>query len=256
MPVPAVVEEDDEVDQVSKQPKRPSDVLEQRSVPTGNRRMTPEERKRQIAEEAVRFFAELGFDGQTRELARRLKITQPLLYRYFPSKEALIERVYQDVFLERWNPEWDSWIKDREGPVKERFTRFYLDYARVVLSYEWVRLFLFAGLKNVDISERSANEVMERIYPSIIGELRWAYGCPPLEELPMTDVEIKRVQVLHGEIFYLGIRRWIYHAPFSNDDQEAVASLVAEFIDGAPSMAQTITAATAQLQNGQASLRV
>ena len=51
--------------------------------------MPPGEREAQIVAEAVRFFAETGFEGQTRELAARLGITQPLLYRYFPTKEAL-----------------------------------------------------------------------------------------------------------------------------------------------------------------------
>src|ERR1700739_1778532 len=67
-------------------------------------RLDPAEREAIIAREAVSFFAEHGVAGQTRELAKRLRITQPLLYRYFPSKEALIERVYQEVFVGRWKP--------------------------------------------------------------------------------------------------------------------------------------------------------
>ena len=47
-------------------------------------RLSPAERERLIVAGAVRYFAEVGFGGQTRELSRRLGITQPLLYRYFP----------------------------------------------------------------------------------------------------------------------------------------------------------------------------
>jgi hypothetical protein len=36
----------------------------------------------------------------TRDLARRLGVTQPLLYRYFPSKDDLIKEVYRTVYLE------------------------------------------------------------------------------------------------------------------------------------------------------------
>jgi AcrR family transcriptional regulator len=197
--------------------------------------MAPEEREALIAKEAIHFFAEFGFDGQTRELAKRLQITQPLLYRYFPSKEALIDRVYEDVFLKRWNPEWDAWIKDRSLPLRDRLTRFYLDYARVILSHEWVRLFLFAGLKGVDINQRSISEVMERIYPMIIGELRDACGLPHLSELPMQWTETERVLALHSSIFYLGIRRWIYRTPYSGDENGAIEAIVAEFLDGSPS---------------------
>jgi len=54
-----------------------------------SRRLLPGEREKLIVGEAIRFFSEVGFSGQTRELSRRLGITQPLLYRYFPSKRAL-----------------------------------------------------------------------------------------------------------------------------------------------------------------------
>ena len=35
------------------------------------------EREKVILESAIRFFAEHGFEGQTRELAKRIGITQP-----------------------------------------------------------------------------------------------------------------------------------------------------------------------------------
>ena len=59
------------------------------------KRMSGPERERMIALEAVRFFAEVGFDGDTRELARRVGVTQSLMYKYFPNKAALIDRVYE-----------------------------------------------------------------------------------------------------------------------------------------------------------------
>ena len=46
-------------------------------------RLSRAERERQIIQAAIRFFAEVGFAGRTRELAERAGITQPLLYRYF-----------------------------------------------------------------------------------------------------------------------------------------------------------------------------
>ena len=117
-------------------------------------RISREARERMIAQAAVMFFAEHGFDGQTRELARRLGITQPLLYSYFPNKAALIDRVYREVFLDRWKPQWQDRVADRSRPLPERLTRFYQDYANLILSYEWVRLFMFSGLKGLDITKR------------------------------------------------------------------------------------------------------
>ena len=53
-------------------------------------RLSPPERERLIVDEAILFFAEVGLAGQTRELAQRLGVTQPLIYRYFPTKHDFI----------------------------------------------------------------------------------------------------------------------------------------------------------------------
>jgi len=203
--------------------------------PAVRRRVSPATREQMIVQGAVRFFAEQGFEGQTRELARRLGITQPLLYRYFPDKAALIDRVYREVFLDRWNPQWPAWIADPSRPLSERLIRFYQDYARVILNYEWVRLFMYSGLRGVEnITKRYAEVVFTRIYPSVIGEVRAARGHPLLAEVPMTDAETEHLWALHAAIFYLGIRRWILGLPFPADQNAAVAALVVAFLDGAP----------------------
>src|SRR3546814_1522468 len=75
---------------------------------TDTPRLPRAERERLIVEGAVQFFAEVGFGGDTRELAKRLNITHPLLFRYFASKNALIERVYQEVFIGRRSEEHTS----------------------------------------------------------------------------------------------------------------------------------------------------
>ena len=56
-------------------------------------RLSPGEREALIVAGAVRYFAEAGFAGDTRSLAQHLGVGQPLLFKYFPTKEALIERV-------------------------------------------------------------------------------------------------------------------------------------------------------------------
>ena len=76
-----------------------------------SRRLLPGEREKLIVGEAIRFFSEAGFSGQTRELSRRLGITQPLLYRYFPSKRALMDHLR--AYLRAWNqnPTPFEWTK-------------------------------------------------------------------------------------------------------------------------------------------------
>src|SRR5450830_1619911 len=66
------------------------------------RRLAPEEREQQILSKAIRYFAAHGFSASTRDLAREIGVTQPLLYRYFPNKQALVDRVFEEVYLARW----------------------------------------------------------------------------------------------------------------------------------------------------------
>ena len=121
---------------------KPADTPGRSTVPVRNgspeprRRLAPEDREHQIVQAAIAFFARRGFDAGTRELAQELGVTQPLLYRYFPTKEALVDRVYDEVFVSRWNPEWEEWLADRSAPLADRLKRYFKDYARFVLRSE------------------------------------------------------------------------------------------------------------------------
>jgi AcrR family transcriptional regulator len=141
-------------------------------VKTPRNRLAGLEREQQIAQAAVIFFAEVGFDGDTRELARRLGITQSLIYKYFPSKAVLIDRVYQEVYLGRWDPFWETVIRDRTVSVEERLNRLYVDYAKAALTWDWVRIFMFSGLRGESINQKYLNLLRTRILEPIAVEFR------------------------------------------------------------------------------------
>lgn len=197
-----------------------------RTKPRARRRLKPDERADQILRGAITFFAEHGFSGQTRELTHRLGISKGLLYRYFPSKEALIDRIYHEVFLRRWRPEWEATLADRSRPLLARLKAFYLDYAKMLHDYEWVRIYLFSGLDGASINRRFGALVVERIYKRVIGELRGEFGLPDLNEQPMTEAEAELMWSLHGSIFYIGVRKWVYHVSVPQDVDGTVARLV------------------------------
>jgi len=214
--------------------RRPIAQAAEPEPPEPRRRLPREERERQIVAAAVRFFAEVGFEGQTRALAERLGVTQPLLYRYFPDKEKLIERVYEEVYLSRFKPEWETLIRDRGRPLVERLTAFYSDYARTIFTYEWVRIFMFAGLKDVNINARYLELVRSRILTPICQELR-ATAELPADTAP-DPAEVEAAWGLHGGVFYLGIRQFIYHLPVPEDLDAVIARQVRTFIEGAPAV--------------------
>ena len=86
-------------------------------------RMDSAEREQMIVQKAVEYFAEHGFDGGTRNLAKHIGVTQSLLYRYFPTKEALINQVYEVVYIAKWNPDWEILLQDRTIPYESRLRK-------------------------------------------------------------------------------------------------------------------------------------
>ena len=49
---------------------------------TKQKRLSADDRRSEFVNQATELFAEEGFAGGTRALARKLGVTQPLLYRY------------------------------------------------------------------------------------------------------------------------------------------------------------------------------
>lgn len=196
--------------------------------------MSASERESLIVSEAVKFFSEFGFAGDTRELARRAHVTHPLLYKYFSTKEALIERVYESVYLGRWNPDWEALIANRELPVRERMMRFYLAFAEIILNREWVRLFMFFGLRGADINERWFSVVRQRVVLPLAEELRHALGLPSVREMPAHSAELELIQGISTRIFAFGIRQYIYGMPMPAGDNVAalIEAEINVFFDG------------------------
>ena len=171
------------------------------------KRLSSEERREEFVQKAIEFFAEQGFDSSTRELAKRLGVTQPLLYRYFQSKEDLIAEVYEAVYVRRWRADWDELIADRSVPLRERLIGFYHAYTEVVFQRDWMRIFFSAGLKGGAINRRYLDRVRTRILEPIIREFRHERGLPADN---VTKEEVELAWTMHGGIYYFGIRTEIY----------------------------------------------
>jgi AcrR family transcriptional regulator len=194
------------------------------------KRLSPGERRGDIIRKAAEFFAEEGFEGGTRELARKLGITQPLLYRYFPSKEDLIKEVYRSVFLDRWNVEWDRLLGDRTRPIRARLEAFYRSYTDAIFNREWMRIYLFAGLKGLDLNRWYVDVVQERVLARIIIEYRHEAGLPPLEKPNPAELEL--AWHLHGGIFYYGVRKHIYGLTVLENKDRVIANALDVFLEG------------------------
>jgi len=208
-------------------------------IATGTKRLAPEEREQQILAKAIKYFATHGFSASTRDLAKEIGVTQPLLYRYFPNKEALVDRVFEEVYLSRWNPEWEDVLNDRNQPLEERLRHFYKQYSRVILKSDWIRIFIFAGLTREGINNRYLTRLRVRIFNVVLSEMRREFKIPAPSAQQYED-EIEFVWGLHASIFYIGVRKWIYGLVVPKDLDRVIDQKLDAFIESAPSVLKRI----------------
>ena len=210
---------------------------EERKRATGKRRrLSPDDRRREFVAKATEFFSEEGFGGGTRALARRLGVTQPLLYRYFPSKDDLIKEVYRAVFLEPLDPGWEKLLTDRSRPLRARLQDFYRAYTDAIFTRKWLRIYLYAGLKGLDINRWYVGMVKDKILTRIIRECRHEVGL--VVQAKPSAAELELAWVFHGGIFYYGVRKYIYESPVLEDKERIISDALDVFLAGFARMAE------------------
>lgn len=200
------------------------------------KRLSPEERKRRLLEMAIDYFSEEGFEGGTRELARQLGITQPLIYRYFSTKADLINEVYHAVYVSQWQESWVRDLQRRDRPVQERLVAFYHAYTAAIFNRRWMRIFFFAGLKGLDINTRYIRRVSDHLLRPICLEMRAELGFD-VEE-PLRQAEFDLVWTMHGLVFYQGIREHIYSLPYAVNHEFSIQIAVDMYVSKAREVIQ------------------
>ncbi|QFT62034.1 TetR/AcrR family transcriptional regulator [Roseivivax sp. THAF30] len=187
------------------------------------RRLPPAERRQQIVDEAVRFFAEVGLEGKTRELAKRLGVTQSLLFNYFATKDDLIEAVYENVYIGRLSPDWPERLTDRDVALRDRLIAFYSEYSALIFEREWMRIFMFSGLAGASLNHRYLKHLGEVILRPILAET---------EALARGDIRptMEDVWNLHGGIVYIGIRQHIYRMPAPEHPEDEIARAIDKYL--------------------------
>ena len=170
----------------------------------------------------------------------RVGVQQPLIYRFFPSKEDLVNKVYNAVYIGRWRHDWARLISDRSIPLRQRMIEFYEDYAKIMFQPEWIRIFLFSGLKGMDINEHYIAFMEENVLKRICEEIRYDAGLPSVRDMPITNEELAAFWVFHGGVFYFGVRREVYHVDVHADIGDFIPLAVDGLLAGYPTLAARI----------------
>ncbi|WP_198382909.1 TetR/AcrR family transcriptional regulator [Roseomonas sp. KE2513] len=200
-------------------------------VPPRAQRLPPEERERRIVAGAIAYFAEHGLDAQLRDLAQHLGVTHPLLYRYFATKEALIERVYEEFYATRWQGVWDALLGDADLPLEERLTRFYAAYLDALEDGPWLRIFAFSGLGN----QRASQHYMASIRARVIQPVAAALERRPLDGAARPGpVAVELAWALHGELCFGPICHRLLGLPQKRLSEDDIRRQVVAWLDGWP----------------------
>jgi AcrR family transcriptional regulator len=195
------------------------------------RRLSPTQRRRILLERATVFFAENGMSAPTRALAEACGVAQRLLYRYFPSKSALLAEVTEQAIVAPFKAIWLVRLSDRNASIQQRLCVFYADYYATVLSRQWIRLFLFGGLDGSGMAPAYIDSIIKQLLEVIVREAAVAQGL----ELPRYGEMLHEIGwVLHGAVSHLAIRQHVYGASQSVRLDDVLALHVAAFLAGLP----------------------
>ena len=102
------------------------------------------------------------------------------------------------------------------------------------------RIFLFSGLKGIDINRQYVAFMEENILKRICEEIRHDRGLPSVRDVPITNQELAAFWVFHGGVFYFGVRREVYRIPVHIDVGELIRLGVDGLLDGYPAVAKQI----------------
>jgi AcrR family transcriptional regulator len=190
------------------------------------KRLSPSEREQMILDAAIDYFAENGFSARVRELASNIGVSQSLIFRYFGSKERLIERVYEKTFLSRWNPEWETILHDRSRTIRDRLSAFYRSYLAAVDERRWIRIAMLSSLAGRNLTRRYIQGPITRLISVIGKELQSGENFRNLDE----DLTSELVWHLHSTIIYYLIRKHIHGSAVSRERDKIVDLVIDNFL--------------------------
>lgn len=196
------------------------------------RRLSPDERRRHILEGALDFFAERGFAADTRALAEHLGVAQSLIFHHFPTKEALVEAVFQRNFLARWDEKWEVLLRDTARPLSERLVEFYSAYLHAVDEPRWIRIAMHASLSGNDLTQRYVNRYANRILEIVAEEL----AATRAESTAPTESDREAGWLLHSAVIYYLVRKHIHRTRVAPSLVPMLPRMVETFLSGALSI--------------------
>jgi hypothetical protein len=100
----------------------------------------------------------------------------------------------------------------------------------VLFRRKWIRIYLYSGLKGLDINRWYVGVVREQILTRIVRECRHEMGLAAQGK--PTAPELELAWVFHSGIFYYGVRKYIFESPVLEDKEQMIADALDAFLAG------------------------
>jgi hypothetical protein len=91
-------------------------------------------------------------------------------------------------------------LEDRSRPIRDRLQEFYGAYTKVIFTRKWLRIYLYSGLKGLDINRWYLSVVRDKVLVRIIKECRHEAGLPAQSKPTASEMEM--AWLFHSGIFY------------------------------------------------------
>ena len=142
----------------------------------------------------------------------------------------MIKEVYRTVYLDPLETGWEKLLSDRSRSLRDRLQEFYRIYTDAIFTRKWLRIYLYSGLKGLDINRWYVGMVKDNILTRIIRECRHQVGLAVQSKPSATELEL--AWVLHGGIFYYGVRKYICESPVLEDKERMISDALDVFLAG------------------------
>lgn len=153
-----------------------SSLPDQPLVPAPGKRMSAENRRRQIARVAMRLFAQKGFTGTTtKEIAGQAGISEAIIFRHFATKQELYAAILDEKSIE--NEQDAFWLIMRDLASRKDDQAFFQTLAQRILDRHrqdntFMRLMLFSGLEGHELSEMFFSTHVQEVYSFLCGYIQ------------------------------------------------------------------------------------
>lgn len=136
--------------------------------PPPRARMSGTDRRNQLLDAALEVFSRKGFEGTTtKEVAAAAGVTEAIIFRHFPTKQALYTAVLdhhvESGELQEWLAEIKGWMhRNNDEEVLRSIARVILRSYRADTRYE--RVLLFAALEGHELGLAHNRQMVAPIY--------------------------------------------------------------------------------------------